>query len=257
MNDAFVLGGLGMVGKATMKALDIPFYFDLKDSNIDLEEGAQKLFCFICLPTPTDEKGGQAKALDTIRDYIKQIKGYGGRNIFIIRSTVLPGTCRALAEATGAMVVSNPEFLSESSWEHDCLNPRLKVIGADDVPSRVAVTNLWKSVKAKLDIETDTVTAETIKYAMNSFAVVKVVFANALYDACQLSQADYDTVREVLHQHPWGSKHHLKAVDKGGRGAGGRCLPKDMKAFATWSNSEFLKATERINFDYLVASKKI
>jgi len=257
MDDAFVVGGLGKVGLATRQALDIPYYFDLKEANITLEEGAKKLFCIICLPTPTDEKGGQGKAVDVIRDYIKQIKEYGGRNIFVIRSTVLPGTCKALAEATETMVVSNPEFLSEATWEYDALNPRIKVIGADDIPSQKAVVNLWKGIKCKLEVVTDTATAETIKYAFNTFAMLKVNFANIIYDNCQKTGADYETIRYALHRHPWGSKHHLRVLDKGGRGAGGRCLPKDVKAFASFTSSDFLKLLEKMNMDYLVASKKI
>ena len=86
--DAFVIGGLGIVGQATRKALNIPFYFDKKESNITLKEGSKKLFCFICLPTPTDERGEQ-QGIDEIREYVRQLKDLGGRNIFVIRSTVI------------------------------------------------------------------------------------------------------------------------------------------------------------------------
>jgi len=116
MNEnAFVIGGLGMVGQATRKTFNIPHYFDLKDSNITLEEGAKKQFCFICLPTPTDGRG-QQKGIDEIEGYIKQIRQYEGRNIFVIRSTVLPGTARNLAKKYDVMVASNPELLSEDTW---------------------------------------------------------------------------------------------------------------------------------------------
>jgi UDP-glucose 6-dehydrogenase len=142
--DAVVIGGMGMVGQATRKSLDIPYYFDLKESNITLEEASKKLFIFLCLPTPTDEKGSQEKGVNLARDYIRQIKEYGGRNIFVIRSTVIPGTCRALSKEFEVMVCSNPELLSEDTWERDAINPRLVIIGADDIPSRNALVELWK-----------------------------------------------------------------------------------------------------------------
>lgn len=252
--DAFVIGH-GFVGKATCKALNIPYYFDHKESTINLKEGAKKLFCFICLPTPTDGHGNQ-KGMDDIRGYIQQIKELGGRNIFVIRSTVLPGTCRGLAENFGVMVCSNPEMLSEDTWEHDAEHPRVSIIGADHEPEKIALVELWKARKAKFDVITDTVTAETLKYAYNTFFATKVVFANQIYDYCKVAGANYNVIKEALMRHPWGSKHHFKAIHKGGRGAGGHCFPKDLAAFAKSSSSEFLKEVQRLNNQYLQKSGK-
>lgn len=255
MDNAFVLG-MGFVGRATAKALEIPYYFSRSKSNITLKEGSKKLFCFICLPTPTDDQGQQTEARKVISDYIKAIKEFGGRNIFVIRSTVMPGTCRALAEEHGVMVASNPEMLSEDTWEKDAVKPRVKIIGADDIPSRNALVNAWKHVKSKIEIVTDTVTAETLKYVYNTFFITKIVFANQIYDICQKNGADYKTIRKALHLHPWGSKHHFKVLHKGGRGGGGHCFPKDIKLFAKYSNLPLLKEVERLNIKYLQKSGK-
>jgi len=52
--DAVVIGGLGIVGQATMKTFGIKDYFDLRGSNISLEKIAEeKKYVFICIPTPT------------------------------------------------------------------------------------------------------------------------------------------------------------------------------------------------------------
>lgn len=255
-NDAVVIGGKGFVGKATMKSLNIPHCFDLIESNITLEEASKKLFIFLCLPTPTDEKGRQDKSIKVIKDYISQIKEYGGRNIFVIRSTVTPGTCRAIAKELDVMVASNPELLSEDTWERDATNPRLTIIGADDVPTRNALVSLWKSVKSKETVIVDTVTAEMMKYTFNMFFITKIVFANQIFDACESAGANYKQIREALMAHPWGSKHHFKVVHKGGRGGGGHCFPKDIKAFTQWSNLELMKVIQELNNNYLQKSKK-
>lgn len=255
MQDAFIIGK-GFVGKATMLALDIPNFFSRSESNITLEEGAKLKFCFICLPTPTDTNGEQTEARKVIHDYIAQITEYGGRPIFVIRSTVIPGTARALSEEFGVMVASNPEFLSEDTWDKDALKPRINVIGADSLPVKIALENAWSKIPTKVKISTDTVTAETFKYAFNSFMTTKVVWANSIYDICQNNGANYDTIREGLMKHPWGSKHHFKVFHKGGRGAGGNCFPKDIKAFANYGNSPFLKAVEQNNKEYLQKSGK-
>jgi len=255
MEDAVVIGGMGIVGQATRKALQIPWYFDTKESNLSLEEAAKKQFVFFCTPTPTDSKG-QQKGIDIIDDYIKQIKEYGGRNIFVIRSTVLPGTARHLAEKYDVMVASNPEFLTEKTWEYDAVNPKMIVIGADDVPTRIAVTNLYKKFKIKNFVVTDTVTAEMIKYAFNMWFVTKIIYANQIYDICQINGAKYNTIKEALYKHPWGTHHHLKPIHKGGRGGGGRCFPKDLAAFTKYSNLEFFKTIEKLNKEYLESTHK-
>lgn len=255
MIDAFILG-YGFVGKATAKALDIPWYFSREQSNLTLEEGSKKKYCVICLPTPTDGRGDQGKGVEVIADYIKQISQYGEHPLYVVRSTVLPGTCRHLAEITRERVVSNPEFLSEATAYEDAAHPTIKVLGADSTQDMEVLERLWITVPSKLVVRTDTVTAEMIKYTFNTFAATKIVFVNAIYDACQKTGADYEKVREALHKHPWGSKHHLIPVDKGGRGAGGHCIPKDLLAFATWSNSDFLKMVEKVNHELLERTHK-
>jgi nucleotide sugar dehydrogenase len=254
--DYVVIGGKGMVGQATMKSLDIPYFFDTKESNITMEEASKKLFIFFCLPTPTDEKGKQSASVKVIRDYIGQIKEYKGRNIFVIRSTVIPGTCRALAKEFDVMVASNPELLSEETWERDATNPRLTIIGADDVPTKNALLTLWKPVLSRKVVAVDTVTAEMMKYAFNMFFLTKIIYANQIYDACQVSGANYKQIREALMYHPWGSKHHFKVIHKGGRGGGGHCFPKDLAAFAKWSGSKLFKVIEELNKGYLQETKK-
>ena len=253
--DVVVIGGTGFVGRATMKSLNIKYQFSLSESNITLEEASKKQFIIFCTPTPTNPKDKQ-EGVDIIDGYIQQIKEYGGRNIFIIRSTVLPGTCKHLAEKYDVMVASNPELLSEDTWEDDAIHPKAIIIGADDVPTRIAVTNLWKSYKIKNFIVTDTITSETIKYAFNLFFLTKVIWANQIYDICQVNGAKYNTVKEAIYAHPWGTHHHLKPIHKGGRGGGGHCFPKDIKAFAKYSNLRLFQVIDELNDGYLQASRK-
>jgi len=255
MNENIVIIGNGVVGKATGKALEAKYFFDPIESNISLEEAAKKQFIIFCTPTPTDAKGGQ-QGIDIIDGYIKQLKDYGGRNIFIIRSTVLPGTTKMLAEKYDVMVGFSPEFLSDKTAEYDALNPKAVVLGADDVPTRIAMSNLWKKYHVKNFIITDSVTAEMIKYTANMFFLTKVIFANQMYDICQINGADYNTLKEFLYAHPWGTHHHLKPIHKGGRGGGGKCFPKDVKSFAKYSNLKLFKVIEELNNEYLQASKK-
>lgn len=255
MNDAFIIG-FGTVGKATALTFSIPYHFDLKESTITLEEGAKKRYCFICLPTPTDEKGRQDESRKLIHDYVLQLKEYGFKGIIIIRSTVLPGTCKALAEEFKLDVASCPETLSEASWQSDAVKPKVIIVGADKASIRKEILHLWQNVSTNDVAYTDTVTAETLKYALNSFFLTKIIWANQIYDLCLRNGAKYRIIKEVLYNHPWGSKHHFNPVDKGGRGGGGKCFPKDIKALANYSNSRFFKLIDELNDEYLRGSGK-
>jgi UDPglucose 6-dehydrogenase len=256
MKEAFVIGGLGIVGQATTKSLGVTKYFDTKKSNITLKQGAKMKYCFICLPTPTDEKGGQTEARKVIHDYIAQLTDLGFKGLFIIRSTVIPGTCKALAEEFKCRVASCPETLSEDSWEQDAVTPKVIIMGGDTQADKEELASMWKDVKTHDWILTDTVTAETIKYAFNSFFLTKIVWANQMYDICEKNGADYEKVKHAIKNHRWGTTHHLIIEHKGGRGGGGRCLPKDIKAWAKYSGMEFFKLIDELNDAYLTKSKK-
>lgn len=249
MIDACIIG-YGMVGKATAVSFGITKYFDINgEANITLDEAANCLYKFLCLPTPTvDEK------CDTniVRDTIRQLEAIRGHGIYIIRSTVIPGTANAIIDEIGSdRVVSNPEFLSEDTWLKDATRPNLVVIGADSKEWRDKIAGIYLSRFKYIEpIITNNITAEMIKYAFNTFFVTKVVFANEIYDVCARVGANYDTIKKVLTGHPWGSGNHFEVYHKGGRGAKGKCLPKDLEAFVTYSNSKLLKTVKEINDGY-------
>ena len=239
--DAVVIGGMGVVGKATRRMLDIDQYWDLAEfGGITLEALSAKQYLFLCLPTPTIEG---VCDISRLRYYVNFL---GKDHTYIIRSTVPPGTARGLSEEYGVAVVSCPEFLTEATADTDCVAPNLLVLGSDDPELGARVYHRFFSrVNAETVISTDTVTAETIKYAINVFYATKTLFANALYDVAQGLGIDYGVVVEAMYARKWVGRNHLTVPWKGTRGVTGRCLPKDLAAFAAFSSHPF--------FEYLVA----
>ena len=71
--------------------------------------------------------------------------------------------------------------------------------------------------------------AELVKVALNSLYMVKVVFGNELYDICQKYGADYYKLLQAFKLDKWVNPMHLDPLFDGYRGAGGKCLPKDIK----------------------------
>ena len=246
MEDKACVLGFGTVGQATALSFGIKKYYSRSKANITLEEAANCRYIFICLPTPT--VNGKCFT-DDIYETIKTIAAFKKQNIFIIRSTVYPGFSRDIQKSLGIKtIVSNPEFLSEDTANEDAKQPDLIVLGGDQDKYLKEVAGLYAGrFKYSPTYVTDSVTAELIKYTLNAFFATKVVFANTIYDYTRSVGGNYETVKTVLEKHPWGSKNHFRVFDKGGRGAGGKCLQKDLESIMLESNSAFFNAVKLIN----------
>ncbi|GAI44211.1 unnamed protein product, partial [marine sediment metagenome] len=73
------------------------------------------------------------------------------------------------------------------------------------------------------------VEAELLKVALNGLYTVKVVFGNELYDICQKYGTDYYKLFEAFKLDKYINSMHLDPLFDGYRGAGGKCLNKDIK----------------------------
>lgn len=240
--DAVVIGGLGVVGTATRRMLGIWSCYDYNGGNISEAELTGLHYIFLCLPTPT--VGGVCD-VSLIRRYVERL---GSNHTYIVRSTVAPGTARGLATEFGVPVVSCPEFLTEALAQVECLAPDLLVLGADsDAVAMDVWTRFFCKVHAGRVVFTDTVTAEFIKYAVNVFYATKVLYANAMYDVAEKLGIDYDTVKGALYARKWIGGNHLTVPWKGVRGLNGKCLPKDLAAFATFSGHPLFEFLSELN----------
>jgi UDPglucose 6-dehydrogenase len=249
MNSAIVLGGSGMVGNATMYSLGIKDQYSRGSSTVDINHILDFKYVFICLPTPTVD-GKQDLSL--IEYYLRLFSERSKSNIFIIRSTVLPGTCKRLSDKYGLTIVHVPEFLTEATWKEDSEWPDIVVIGSDDNYVGEQVAGVFKArFKGATFVCTDTVTSELIKYSINTFYALKVVFANQIFDYAKLVGANYNTVKESMYARKFMSKNHFDVHHQGGKGAGGKCLEKDLEAFATESKLELFELANKINKELL------
>jgi UDPglucose 6-dehydrogenase len=256
MNNAVVIGGLGMVGNATRHAFGIDKYIDLKESTSSYKEAGSSKYVFICVPTPTIN--GECKT-DDIKEAIRGVLAHqSGQPIFIIRSTVTPGTCKYLMEYFNIQsIVHNPEFLSEATWQSDTEHPDVVVIGGENAAYIEDVAAVYKGrFKGVNIIKTDTVTAEMIKYSINSFYATKVVFANQIYDHAKKIGANYEAIKNAMYSRKWIGKNHLDVWHNDKRGAGGKCLEKDLESFAEYTQLPLLKKVNDLNKIYLGTGTK-
>jgi len=160
----------------------------------------------------------------------------------IIRSTIMPGTARAIAADAraidpGVRLAVNPEFTRESTAVADFLAPDRVVFGIDevaveDVPGeadRAALVaelrRLYQPLEAPF-VVTDLTSAETIKVASNVFLAAKIGYANELARLCAATGADVGAVVGGIGLDRRIGRDFLSP----GPGFGGSCLPSQARA---------------------------
>jgi GDP-mannose 6-dehydrogenase len=194
----------------------------------------------ICVGTPSAPNGGlDTTGLERVATSLgSALPSTTRRHTVVVRSTVLPGTCRGtvrpLIEASSGMVAGrdfglamNPEFLREGSSIADFLAPAKTVIGQFDQASGDAAQALAEGLPGE-NFRVSLELAEMTKYAENTFHALKITFANEIGVASKRFNVDSHELMQILC-----SDHKLNisvAYLRPGFAFGGSCLPKDLRA---------------------------
>ena len=102
---------------------------------------------------------------------------------------------------------------------------------------------LWQRVAGwgAIYAQTDSLTAELVKYMENAFLATKKIFCDEFYDLAQHLGVDYNELKELwLLDGRVGRAMTL--VHPQNRGFGGRCLPKDVSALVHLAASRGLQS---------------
>jgi GDP-mannose 6-dehydrogenase len=198
----------------------------------------------VCVGTPSLESG--RLNLDFVRKVSQQIadavRAKGTKHTLIFRSTMLPGSTRAMVrDFLGELVESGtlriyycPEFLREGTAVKDFREPSLVVIGTHDGqgPQSSEPVELLGRDPAVLAWEG----AEMIKYACNYFHALKVGFANEIGRMSKFLGVDGARVMDVVCRDTRLniSRYYMKP----GNPFGGSCLPKDVSALSSFARME-------------------
>jgi UDPglucose 6-dehydrogenase len=217
-------------------------------------------FIFICVPTPMRDDGSQDLA--NIYDAIKAVDAVAAElKILIIKSTLMPGTTRLLANSYPEhSFVFNPEFLTARAAKIDFLNQTRIILGGDlvtgfdstfvlDVVEKMYRTRFTHTPIFKTTFEA----AELVKYMCNCFFATKIAFLNEFYDMAEVAGVPYEDLRDMfLSDFRIGNSHTDVPGHDGDRGYGGACFPKDMNAIIHWARdngfyADMCKAAEKVN----------
>jgi len=197
---------------------------------------------FLCLPTPQNDDGsidlsimeaGASQLGETLADKPDW-------HTVVVKSTVVPGTTedtitpiieaasgKTAGEAFG--VGMNPEFLREGTAVTDFRNPDKVVLGADDDRALADMRKVFDLLVDQADapiVETDTRTAEMIKYANNGFLAAKISLINDIGNMCKQFGIDAYEVADAIGLDDRIGEQFLRS----GVGWGGSCFPKDVNA---------------------------
>jgi nucleotide sugar dehydrogenase len=229
--------GNGFVGNAIYQNLKFEHSFfiydiDKKRRNVEhVREVCHKCsIIFVSLPTPMLEDG--RCDLSVVYGIMNQIAYWYNNNIIILKSTVPPGTCEAIKKIHPKLrLVFNPEFLTEANSVEDFRNCERMIFGGIEKDTSLAISLMKSVFPEKIYVNTDTKTAETVKYFLNTFLATKISFANEFYQLCETLCVSYKEVRDLALLDPRIGKSHLMVPGHDGQfGFGGVCFPKDLYA---------------------------
>ncbi|MFZ2193673.1 MAG: UDP-glucose/GDP-mannose dehydrogenase family protein [Candidatus Moraniibacteriota bacterium] len=205
---------------------------------------------FIAVGTPPNEDGGaDLSHVISVAQSIGQLIEH--ELIIVDKSTVPVGTAELVKktiteeqEKRGIKipfhVVSNPEFLAQGTAVKDFLEPSRIVVGTDNEKTLKTIEELYAPFMRREGrfYAMDPITAETVKYAANSFLAAKISINNELANICARVGADYDLVRKAIGADPRIGEPFMYASC----GFGGSCFPKDVKALIKIASDHGYKA---------------
>ena len=222
------------------------------ESDVSLVQDCDLIF--VTVGTPQNRTG--AIDLSIIKKVMsslgKSIRKSKKQHIILVKSTVVPGTMKDIIlpilennskkkAGKDFGLISNPEFLQESTAIKDTEFPHAVVLGGYRTKFMKKVEKFFTKLHPKTPIIiTNHQTAEMIKYANNSFLATKISFINQLSNICQkIPGANIDDIAKTIGLDPRIGKLFLNA----GPGYGGSCLPKDMKALIKFAKITGVKPT--------------
>lgn len=248
--------GHGFVGKAVeygfktpgvrIQLVDPKYNVSLKD--IKLQEN----IAFVCVPTPMGKNGviDSSILVDTVKQLKKRMSG-----IIVIKSTVTPDIIKSLIKGSGGnRIIYNPEFLTEKNAVDDFINPGMHIFGGengiiDDLEFYYKEHSLCRPCPVH---RMSAVDASYVKYGINSFLAMKVLFFNQFYDVIENNKGSYNKIVNAIISDPRiGQSHTAVPGLDNKRGYGGACFPKDTSALFNHDKGfTLLGECVRINNEY-------
>jgi UDPglucose 6-dehydrogenase len=245
--------GHGVVGKNLEKELkvldpDVIDKYKPEENRIDLENpelaanNGRYDIAFVCVDTPRTEKTlcDTSEVLNAIRE--------NDAEIYVIKSTVPPGTTKEFAEMEDKRILFSPEYYGGT--QH-CNNYQFDftILGGEREDCIDVIQALQRVYDGRHQFRiTDSKTAELVKYMENSYLATKVSFCQEFFFIAESLGVDYEELRELFVLDPRIHPSHT-FVDRSKPFWDSHCLNKDVPTIAGMKQSCLMKDVVEFNED--------
>lgn len=196
----------------------------------------------ICVPTPlSPAREPDLRFVEQTGEAIGKVLREG--QLVVLESTTYPGTTdevlKPRLESLSGLKAGTDFYLAFSPEREDPGNPRYstgtipKVVGADDLESRVAAHALYLRIVPDVIEVSSTRAAETVKLLENIFRAVNIALVNELKMLCDRMGMDIWEIIGAAKSKPFGYMPFYP-----GPGLGGHCIPID-PFYLTWKAREY------------------
>jgi UDPglucose 6-dehydrogenase/GDP-mannose 6-dehydrogenase len=228
----------------------------------------------IAVGTPTSDGEIDLSQVETAARQVGQaLRNATNRHTVVLKSTCVPGTTRSVvasivkaesgkAEGNEVGFGANPEFLTEGQAVADFMSPDRLILGADSPQVLEDLRELYSAFPHAPRVETNTTTAEMIKYASNILLATLISYSNEIGNlSAAVGDVDGAQVMAGMHLSQYLTRMsprygretaQISGFLQPGVGYGGSCLPKDLAALVKFASRHgldpvVLKAVQTVN----------
>ncbi len=180
---------------------------------------------FVCVP-----EGSVEEAVGNLVE--RHVEG-----LYVIKSSVPPGTTLRLEKKYGIHLCHNPEFLREATSFSDVMHPNFVVIGQCCAQHGNILRDFYLPLECP-ELVTQPTTSETVKITLNSYLATLISFWNEVDQISGLIGVDTGEVTSIARLDPRVSRYGTEYF---GVRFGGKCLPKDLNQMIAASQNVGLR----------------
>lgn len=239
--------GYGVVGKNLEKELESlsPDILDKYKPEENKISNSPYDIAFICVNTPFSKENpcDYSEVINAINENKDKMKEDG---VFVIKSTILPGTTDIIKKETGQKVIFSPEYYGGTQHNKN-FDFDFTILGGDKGDC-IKVVQILQNVydgRHRFSI-TDPKTAEIAKYMENAWIATKVSFCCQFFDIAEKEEVNYEELRELFLLDPRVNPSHT-FVYRDHPYWDSHCLNKDVPAIAIKEDAKLLKAIIEYN----------
>ncbi len=232
--------GHGYVGEAIAQSVIPPLQAIITDPakgwNASYDEIKKECGAiFICVPSPQGANGECDTSI--LEDVLNNLQNYNGT--IISKVTAPPKFYEDQAKRFPNLVYV-PEFLRATSHFSDFANAKWLIVGGTVGAHQREAIRICKMLQTDLThIELCGIgEAAFVKYAINSFLALKVVFINELFQLSEIHDYNWNKLRHLITMDERVGNSHMQVPGPDGHyGFGGGCFPKDTNALLKYAES--------------------